>query len=172
MTNDAVETLRGIQLLQELPDDLLQQLATIARVVEFPAGAVIFRQGDAATTIYLVVEGNVALEICAPGVGCKRILTVAPGELLGWSPVLEQDRLTATARALTATRAVAVDGPQVLAICEHNPRFGYEFMKRAALTLARRLNATRLQLLDVFGSQMARAPDERTPEETVPGPEF
>ena len=41
-----------------------------------------------------------------------------------------------------------------------------------ALALARRLNATRLQLLDVFGSQMARAPDERTPEETVPGPEF
>jgi len=161
MTEQVFETLRGIQLLQELPDDLLTPLAAISHIMEFPAGAVIFRQGEAATTIYLLVDGNVALEICAPGVGCKRILTVAPGELLGWSPVLEQDRLTATARALSATRAIAVDGPQVLAICEQNPRFGYEFMKRAALTLARRLNATRLQLLDVFGTQMAEVPDER-----------
>jgi len=58
------------------------------------------------------------------------------------------------------TRAIAADGRQLLAICEQHPRFGYEFMKRAALALSRRLNATRLQLLDVYGGQMAGAPDE------------
>jgi CRP-like cAMP-binding protein len=160
MTDDVLSRLRSLYLLHELSDDLLSPLAAISRLEEFPAGTVIFRQGDAAQTVYLVSEGNVSLELCAPGVGCRRILTVAPGELLGWSPVVEQDRLTATARALTATRVVAVEGRQLLAICEQNPRFGYELVKRVALALAHRLNATRLQLLDVYGGQMAGAPDE------------
>ena len=162
MTEPSVtDALRGIQFLRELPAELIDQLASIARVVEFPAATVIFRQGDAASTLYLVVDGNVLLEICAPGVGCKRILTVGPGELLGWSPMLEHSRLTATARTISAARAVALSGHQVLAICEQNPTLGYEFMKRAALALAKRLNATRLQLLDVFGTQMPVATDER-----------
>lgn len=171
MTADIASELRGLHVLQEMPEELLRELASIARRESFPSGSVIFRQGDPAQTIFLVMEGSVSLEICAPGVGCRRILTIAPGELLGWSPVLEHEKLTATARALSATRTIALDGRQVLALCEHNPRFGYEFMKRAALALARRLNATRLQLLDIFGSQMARAPDEPAAA-TVAGPEF
>lgn len=157
---DVLQKLRSIHLLDKLPDELLTPLSEISRVEEFPAGAVIFRQGDPAKTVFLLTEGNVSLEICAPGVGCRRILTVAPGELLGWSPALDLDRMTATARALSMTRAIAADGRQLLAICEQHPRFGYEFMKRAALALSRRLNATRLQLLDVYGGQMAGAPDE------------
>jgi len=159
-----IDTLRRIQFLRDLPNELIDQLAGIAQVVEFPTGTVIFRQGEAASTLHLVVEGNVSLEICAPGVGCKRILTVGPGELLGWSPVLEQGRLTATARTISEVRAVALSGHQILAICEQNPRCGYEFMKRAALALAKRLSATRIQLLDVFGTQMPTATDERSEE--------
>ncbi len=173
MSQDVATALRSLRLLERFPEELLAPLAAIASVESFPAGAVLFRQGDAARTSYLVIEGTVALEVCAPGVGCKRILTVTSGELLGWSPVLEQEHLTATARALTPTRAVAMDGRQVLALCEHNPRFGYEFMRRTALALARRLNATRLQLLDVYGPEMASTPDERAanvPTASLPSP--
>jgi CRP/FNR family cyclic AMP-dependent transcriptional regulator len=159
MTAATLANLREIRFLQELPDALLSQYVTISHIEEFPAGTAIFRQGDPARTIYLVCTGNVSLEICAPGVGCRRILTVAPGELLGWSPVLGQERLTATARTLSATSVVAADGEKLLALCDRNPRFGYEFMKRAAMAIAQRLNATRLQLLDVYGGQMGGAPN-------------
>jgi CRP-like cAMP-binding protein len=74
--------------------------------------------------------------------------------------VLEQTRLSATARALEPTRAVRLNGKQVLAQCEHNPRFGFEFMRRAALALANRLNATRLQLLNVYGDAMPTTVDD------------
>ena len=97
----------------------------------------------------------------AAAVGCKRILTLGAGEMLGWSPVLKQQRLTATARALSDIQTVELDAAQVLAFCESEPRFGYEFMRRTSLALAKRLNATRLQLLDVFGSEMPPVPDER-----------
>lgn len=157
---NVIKTLHSIQFLRDLPEGLLNELASVARTVDYPASAVIFRQGDPARHIYLVSEGSVALEICAPGVGCRRILTVGSGELLGWSPVLEQEVLTATARTLTPTRAVEIDGKQVTAICEYDPRFGYELMKRTALALAKRLDATRLQLVDVYGQQLQPAPDE------------
>lgn len=153
------ETLRTIHFLRDLPDELIEPLADIAKIVECSPGTVIFRQGDAAATLYLIVQGNVSLEICAPGVGCKRILTVGQGDLLGWSPVLEHSRMTATARTISEAEMVALSGPQVLALCEQNPQLGYEFMKRAARALAKRLNATRLQLLDVYGAQMPGATD-------------
>lgn len=160
-SHELLEELRGLPLLTELPEELLEQLARIGRIEEFPAAGAIFRQGEPARTIYLLLRGCAALEICTPGGGCKRILTVAEGELLGWSPALGQLQMTATARALTDVRAVAISGAQLLAECEQNPRLGFEFMKRAALALTKRLNATRLQLLDLYGAQMPAAPDWR-----------
>ncbi|MCA9155961.1 MAG: cyclic nucleotide-binding domain-containing protein [Planctomycetales bacterium] len=154
--------LRNSGFLGDLPDELLDALAGIGQARVFPDGAIIFRQGDPATQLYLVVDGQVALEICAAAVGCKRVLTVGAGELLGWSPVLEQGRLTATARALRAVKAIEFDGAKLLEVCERNPRLGYEFMRRVALALAKRLSATRLQLVDVYGSQMPAVGDPRT----------
>jgi CRP/FNR family transcriptional regulator, cyclic AMP receptor protein len=147
---------------------LIGELASVSRLVTFASGAVVFRQGEPAGAIYIVTEGNVSLELCASGIGCKRILTVGAGELLGWSPVLEQERLSATARAMTEVHAVEIHGPQAVALCRRNPELGYELMKRAALALAKRLNATRLQLLDAYGGQMPPVPDER-PAAPQPG---
>ena len=151
---EVLETLRDLQLFDGFDEQLLEQLAAIAESVDLAERALIFREGDPATDVYFVTQGAVALEICARGRGCRRILTVGEGELLGWSPVLQQQRLTATARALRPSQAIKLNGRQILALCEHDTRFGYEFMKRAALALAKRLSATRLQLLDVYGEEM------------------
>jgi CRP-like cAMP-binding protein len=148
------KALRDSGFLTDAPEEHLVRLAEIAKPVEFESGQVIFREGDVAVDVYIILAGSVSLEICAPGVGCRRIVTLDGGDLLGWSPLLEQMRLTATARAITPTKAVALSGHQVLALCEHDPKLGYDFMRRAALAMGRRLTATRMQLLDVFGTQM------------------
>lgn len=149
-----IERLRGVRFLAGLDDGFLEDLANNAKVVTFAAGKVLFREGDPAKSFYFVVRGSVALEICAPAVGCRRTASVGPGELLGWSPALGEATLTTTARALSDVEAVEILGTQVLAICEHNPRYGYEFMKRVAKTLSKRLSAARVQLLDVFGTEV------------------
>lgn len=151
------EALRHVSFLHGLADEHLEELAKAAKFVDFAEGETIFREGEVASLMFLIVSGKVGLEICAPGVGCRRILTVGEGELLGWSPLLEQTRLTATARTLTPIRAIQLSGVQMLALCEHNPRFGYELMRRTALALAKRLNETRMQLVNVFGAEMPAA---------------
>lgn len=149
-----LDTLSEIGFLRGIDRQYLEQIAAVAKLVSFPEGHVVFREGGPASKLYLVVRGSVSLEVSTSGAGPKRIVTVGEGELLGWSPVLEQTRLTATARTLSPTEAIEVSGGQILTLCTHNPQFGYEFMRRAALTLAQRLTATRLQLLDVYGAEL------------------
>lgn len=152
--NNLPEKLRSIDLLQGLSDEEFETITSIADEVDFAEEAVIFRENSPAEFVYLVVEGQASLEICAPAVGCKKILTVGRGELLGWSPVLENAKFTATARALSAMRTIRLRGRDLLDLCESHPVLGYHFMQRAALVLSKRLSATRLQLLNVFGDQM------------------
>jgi CRP/FNR family cyclic AMP-dependent transcriptional regulator len=155
---ELVSILRDLRFLHGVSEEHLQQIAKVAKLVEFPKGNAIFREGEPYANVYLIVEGEVSLEICAPGRGCQRILTVGAGELLGWSPLLEQSHATTTARTLTPVRAVAINGGQMLTLCEHNPTLGFEFMRHTALALAQRISATRMQLLDVYGTETATIP--------------
>jgi CRP-like cAMP-binding protein len=145
-----LDALRMVRFLEGITEIERHQLASVARLVEYRSGAVIFSEGQRLARIFLVVEGAVALEIRVPEHGARRIQTVGPGELLGWSPVLDQTPMTATARALISCRLIALDAAQVLGLCHHDWKFGYMFMRRTARALATRLNATRLQLLDVY----------------------
>jgi CRP-like cAMP-binding protein len=150
-----VEALQATEFLQGISVEHLAQLAAISQLEAFPAGQTIFREGSLAEDAFLVTDGRVSLEVCGPGTGCRRILTVSQGELLGWSPLLQQARLTATARALTPTSAVRIPAAKAISLCESDPRLGYELMRRTALALSKRLSAARLQLLDVFGTEAA-----------------
>lgn len=152
-TTELIDKLRRVRFLHDIGDQDLERLANISQVVEFPASQVIFREGEPLREFFLIVSGSVSLEVSAPGVGSKRIYTVTDGELLGISPVLEQTQLTATARTTSPTVAIQLNAGQVLTLCEQHPEFGFEFMRRAALAMALRLSATRLQLANVFGKQ-------------------
>jgi CRP-like cAMP-binding protein len=156
--SDLIETLRNIDLLTGFSEEELHQIASIAEEVDFAEGTLIFRENSPAEYLYLIVDGSVSLEICAPSVGCRRIFTVGRGELLGWSPVLENARFTATARAMSDVRTIRMQGQQLLALCESDHSLAYHFMQRAALALSKRLSATRLQLLNVFGNEMPNVP--------------
>jgi CRP/FNR family transcriptional regulator, cyclic AMP receptor protein len=149
-----LETLEKVSFLEGFPPNYLKPLASVAEVVEVPADKVLFHEGEKPPSIYLVITGKVALEISVLGHGATRIQTVGPGKLLGWTPVLAPGPMTATAVALEPCRLVAINAMQVLDVCAENPRFGMEFMRRTALALSRRLNATRQQLLDSYEEGM------------------
>ena len=67
--------------------------------------------------------------------------------------------MTATARVLEPATLLILDSRQLITLCEHNPRFGYEFMRRTALAISQRLSATRLQLLDIYRHELPVVPD-------------
>jgi len=158
------DTMQNIRFLHDISQEHMEQLAKVAHFRDFEELEVVFRGGDVAQSVFLVVFGNISLEMCAPGVGCKRVMTIGPGEILGWSALLEQTQMTATARTLEITRLLEIDAASLLIMCGEDLGFGYEIMRRAMLALAKRLSATRMQLLDVYGSQLPAAAHDATEE--------
>ncbi len=170
-SDDLLPLLRQCHFLEGLAPEHLRALAEMATRVEVAAGGRIFREGDPADNAYLIDRGRVVLEICAPGIGCKQICTLTDGELLGWSPLLEQVKFTATARALEPTSLIQLDSEQLRLQCQKDVALGYEILRRTGNSLAKRLSATRLQLIDVYGSQMPAAEANPVPFEQQRGAE-
>jgi CRP-like cAMP-binding protein len=94
------------------------------------------------------------LEVTLPGHEPAQLQTAGPRELLGWSPVLGLGPMTASARALTPCRLVAIRADRIRGLSREDPLFGIEFLRRTAVNLAWRPNATRLQLLEASGNEL------------------
>jgi CRP/FNR family transcriptional regulator, cyclic AMP receptor protein len=139
-----------------LDDDELAVIAGCASNVQFKAGEVIFREGDAANTFLLVRHGSVALETFLPASGPMTIETVGAGEVVGWSWLFAPYRWQFDARALTDVRATSFDGACLRMKCEEDPVLGYDVMQCFARVMIERLQWTRLRLLDVYGNVGAR----------------
>ena len=122
-----------------------------AKNVRFEAGQYLFREGDPADEFYLLRHGRVALQVTAPGRGAVTFQTVVEGEIVGVSWLVPPYRWTNDAKAIELTRAIAMDATCLRQKCESDHDLGYEMMKRFMPILIQRLQATRLQILDVYG---------------------
>jgi CRP/FNR family cyclic AMP-dependent transcriptional regulator len=150
------DSLAAMELVQSLEPKHLETLASIAKEVTFGEGETIFQEGDTSDVVYLIQEGQVAIEIHVPGRGRMTILTLGPGQLLAWSSLFTSQRKTASGRTLSPTRAIAIDGADLREACETDHDLGYTVMWRVASVIAERLKATRLQLLDMFAPESER----------------
>jgi len=121
--------------------------------VRFHPGTYIFKEGEEANEFYLIRSGRVALEVFAPQHKPVVIETLEEGDILGWSWLLPPYLWKFHAHAVQDTRAIALDGKCLRTKCEQNHDLGYEVLKRFAQIMERRLEATRLQILDVYAAR-------------------
>jgi CRP/FNR family cyclic AMP-dependent transcriptional regulator len=126
-----------------------------ARLEHVDAGAVLFREGGPADRFFLVRKGAVALEIAAPGHDALVIETLHEGDVAGWSWLFEPHRWQFDGRATVPTSLIAFDGACLRGKCDDDHELGYQLMRRFAASVVERLQATRLQLLDVYGRALA-----------------
>jgi len=130
----------------------LELIAGCGQNTGFEAGDYLFREGGQADTFYLLRHGRVQLEIFAPGRGAVTIQTVDDGDVVGWSWLFPPYRWHFDARALDSVRAVAFDGACLRRKCEGDHSLGFELLGRFSPVMLERLQATRIQLLDVYGN--------------------
>jgi CRP/FNR family transcriptional regulator, cyclic AMP receptor protein len=134
----------------DLEPRFLQVVAGCAANGRFPAGTFLGREGESANQFYLLRHGKVALQIHLPDRGALTIETLEAGEVLGWSWLFPPYRWHFDAQALELTRALVFDGQCLRAKCEADHDLGYVLMQRFAHVMLQRLQATRLQLLDLY----------------------
>jgi len=134
-----------------LDEEFSRLVSGCAKNVRFDAGQYLFHEGEPADVFYLLRHGRVALEITAPERGPVTFQTVVAGEIVGVSWLIPPYRWTYDAKALELVRAIAMDATCLRQKCDDDHHLGYEMMKRFVPVLVERLQATRLQILDVYG---------------------
>jgi CRP/FNR family transcriptional regulator, cyclic AMP receptor protein len=151
-----METLERIladhPFFSELDRQYVELLAGCASNVRFTAGSWVVREGAEASQFYLIREGRIALEIASPSRSPLTVETLEEGGILGWSWLIPPHTWSLDARATELTRAIALDGKCLRLKCEENHDLGYELLKRFARILEQHLEATRLQLVDIYAA--------------------
>lgn len=137
--------------LKGMNDAQLELLAGCASNVVFKAGEFLFHEGEGAEKFYIIRQGKINVETHVPPKGTIIICSRISGEILGWSWLIPPYRWHFDARAVEVSRAIALDGKCLREKCEKDHDLGYEIMKRFARIVAERLEATRLQLMDIYG---------------------
>ena len=150
-TTSLEKTVREHPFFAGLDEEFLKLVGGCAKNVRFEAGQYLFHEGGAADQLFLIRHGTVALEVAVPGRGPLIFQTVGEGEIVGLSWLFPPYRWAFDARARELVRAVAMDGKCLRDKCEADHDLGYDVMKRLVPILIQRLQATRMQILDVYG---------------------
>ncbi len=148
---DLNELLAGHAFFAGLDPSLIDKVAGMATVAEFPAGTWIARYGTEAGTFHAVVDGRAGIELASADRAPLLVATVHPGEIVGWSWYVEPHRWHFDVVALDVLRTVAIDGGLLRAACLEDHELGYQVGRRLTRVVAARLEATRHQLVDVYG---------------------
>lgn len=148
VNGEILEHLRQHSSLSELDDSVLQYLSDCARKQSIKTGDVLFRHGDPADAFYLVLSGQILIEIPAISGPSLEIQRLCHGKILGWSWLIPPYKWTFQARAETDTEILEFDGAAVLARCEEDPAFGYAVLKKFSALMSERLEAARRRMMD------------------------
>jgi CRP-like cAMP-binding protein len=145
-------TLATHPFFEDLSPEHMALITGCAQSARFDGNTFLFKEGEEATKFYLIRDGAVALELCPPGRDPLIVQTLTAGDIIGWSWLVAPHHWRFDARALMMVRAFVLDGECLRRKCDSDPRLGYELLKRFSVMIAERLEATRLQLLDIYGS--------------------
>ena len=151
-----VDVLKSSELFKGLEARYLEKVAPLCRGASFQEAVRLFKEGDEAKELYVLTEGQVALEIEVRPVPDRPAIptaveVVTKGEAFGWSALVEPHVYTSSARCLSNCQVLAIRGDRLRRIMDDDPGLGYGLMKQLAKLVSVRLTHTRLRLTSGLG---------------------
>jgi CRP/FNR family cyclic AMP-dependent transcriptional regulator len=134
------------------------RLGECARLLTHPANAVLLREGDDTPFFGIMTRGRVALRMRVPERGPVTILTVEPGDVVGWSALVPPHRATSTAVTIEPSTLIEFEPKRLRELLEHDLALNATLYPRLLEAIGRRLSATRQQLLDLYAQQAEPVP--------------
>jgi len=112
----------------------------------FAKGTVIFKEGDEAKSLYILVNGTVDLKI--KGETTVYSLT-EQSDILGWSSMVENSQYTATAVCKKDIKVIKIDTRRLNRLFNENPIFGLTVYRRLCGVFNKRLSSIYQRFLSV-----------------------
>jgi CRP/FNR family transcriptional regulator, cyclic AMP receptor protein len=138
----AVELLRSVTLFADLEADELERFSHVAVPRAFPAGTRVFHEGDNSDACYIVKEGSFRVTREHSDGRAITLATLGPGEIFGELAMLDGDKRSASAEALTDGELLALPAGDVRALLGRHP----EIALKLVAGLVRRLRAANVRL--------------------------
>jgi len=148
---DLIQVFKSIPIFLDLKDFQLARLAEISEIVEVQSDSIIMNEGDKPDCVFIVLEGEIQVEVFVPVCGNTETSRLGPLDILGWTaltPVVRQR--TGTAIAVTTCTLLKLDGDRLIDLCEKDHDIGLMVYKRISNVAARSFLTTRLQLMNLL----------------------
>jgi len=142
--------MRNHRFAHGLSETQVAVLAELASEVTFEEDELILVEGQRSKSFYLVTAGSVAVELRAPRYAVC-IQALGPGQVFGWSALLEDNDTLFQVRARERTAALRLDGKALKAACRNDPLLGMEILQRALHVVAGRVKATEIRFAEMCG---------------------
>lgn len=143
------ELLAEFDLFKEVSRDTLKEVAAIGETIKVRKDDLVFREGEKADKLHLLVSGSIALRVNLTS--RPESVTVSfvsrPHQTLGWSGVISPNHYTATALCEEDSELVAIPSDKFMQILDDHPEDGYKIMFRIATIISDRLRNSRQALL-------------------------
>jgi len=153
----SAEWLKKTELFGNLKESQLDALLSRSSLEAFPEGKTIFRQGEDANHLYILIEGMVDLSVKT---GEKFDFLTSKvekeGAAFGIPSLIEPFRYNVTATCLKPSKLLVINAGRIRMDMEKDPEMGMEIMKKLASIYFNRLNEMRSgvsNFLKVFKSK-------------------
>jgi CRP-like cAMP-binding protein len=143
------EMLAEFDLFKEVSSDVLKEVAAISETIKVNKDDFVFREGEKADTLHLLVSGSIALRVnltSRPESVTVSFLNL-PHQVLGWSGVVSPNHYTASAWCEEDCELLAIPSKMFMQILDKYPEDGYRIMLRIATIISDRLRNSRQALL-------------------------
>jgi CRP/FNR family transcriptional regulator, cyclic AMP receptor protein len=136
--NEEVEMLRRIQLFSKVEPAKLKLLAFTSERAVFQANEILFHQGDTADSAYIIVAGEVAIDVESPTGGSTRVAKLGKDQIVGEIGILADVPRTATVTAMALTTTLKISKELFFRMVSDFPAMAVEVMR----VLAHRMETT------------------------------
>ena len=147
----SIGELKKVGLFESLSDDQLKAIDRLGQEKSFGQGKEIFKQGQKAKTLYVLLDGEVTLRIKAEEeIDLMAETLRETGSVFGTGSLMSPYISNLTARCVKSAKALAIDSAGFQEILKRDPLMGFEVMTRLAQLYFNRLNTTRAAITNLF----------------------
>ena len=140
----SADWLKKTELFESLEDPQLNILLSHACVEPFPEGKTIFRQGEEAHRLYILIEGTVDLSVkTGEKINFMTSKIEKEGAVFGIPSLIEPFRYNVTAICLKPSKVLMIDADHIKTNMEKDLKMGMEIMKKLVSIYFNRLNEMR-----------------------------
>lgn len=148
--------LREMGLFGALSDEVLTRLAKTLPTERFAPGDIVFREGDAAHSLYVLLDGEVEVTKKSRGALEHRVAILGPSDCFGEMSLIDVQPRSATVRAVAPSRALRMDSEQIDRLYRQDLKSYAIVTLNIARDLSRRLRVADGILAEVAGSVVDR----------------